>query len=69
MTPAHRGTAARGRPVEIEPVEDDLIRAISPMTLFGAWLDVCIVRDAGDRITDLQVDGGRARNRLFARKH
>ena len=32
------------------------------MTLFRAWLDVRVLRDAGGRITGLHVDGGRARN-------
>jgi hypothetical protein len=35
----------------------------------GAQADVRIVRNAGDRITDLHIDGGRARNLSFARKH
>ena len=39
------------------------------MTLFRAWLDVRILRDAGGGITGLHVDGGRARNLLFAREH
>ena len=30
------------------------------MTLFRAWLDVRVLRDAGGRITGLHVDGGRA---------
>ena len=55
-------------PWEIEPVEGDFIRVISPMTLFRAWLDVRILRDAGGRITGLRVDGSRARNLLFARE-
>ena len=37
-------------PWEIEPVEGDFIRVISPMTLFRAWLDVGVLRDAGGRI-------------------
>ena len=56
-------------PWEIEPIEGDFIRVISPMTLFRAWLDVRILRDAGGRITALHVDSGRARNLLFAREH
>jgi hypothetical protein len=63
------GPLCAAGPWEIEPIEGDFIRVISPMTLFRAWLDVRILRDAGGRITALHVDSGRARNLLFARDH
>ena len=55
-------------PWEIEPVEGDCIRIISPMTLYRAWLDVRVQRDAAGAITGLHVDSGRARNLLFTRE-
>jgi CubicO group peptidase (beta-lactamase class C family) len=58
-----------GSTCEIEAVEDDFIRVITPMTLFRAWLDVRVVRDAERRIVGLNVDGGRARNLRFTREH
>ena len=58
-----------GSTCEIEPVEDDFIRVITPMTLFRAWLDVRVVRDAERRIIGLNVDGSRARNLRFTREH
>jgi hypothetical protein len=54
---------------EIEPVEDDFIRVITPMTLFRAWLDVRLVRDDRGKISGLNVDGGRARNLRFTREY
>jgi CubicO group peptidase (beta-lactamase class C family) len=54
---------------EIEPVEDDFIRVITPMTLFRAWLDVRVVRDDRGKISGLNVDGGRARNLRFTREY
>lgn len=55
-------------PWEIEPVEGDCIRIISPITLYRAWLDVRVLRDAAGVITGLHVDSGRARNLLFTRE-
>jgi CubicO group peptidase (beta-lactamase class C family) len=52
---------------EIEPVEGDCIRIITPSNLFRAWLDVRILRDSNGAITGLHVDGSRARNLVFAR--
>ena len=69
MTLRIAGPLRAAGPWEIEPIEGDFIRVISPMTLFRAWLDVRVLRDAGGRITGLHVDGGRARNLVFAREH
>lgn len=55
-------------PWEIEPVEGDCIRIISPMTLYRAWLDVRVLRNAAGTITGLHVDSGRARHLLFTRE-
>ena len=55
-------------PWEIEPIEGDCIRIVSPTPLFRAWLDGRVVRDTGGRITGLHVDGGRVRNLLFAKE-
>jgi hypothetical protein len=55
-------------PWEIEPIEGDCVRIVSPTPLFRAWLDGRVVRDTGGRITGLHVDGGRVRNLLFAKE-
>ena len=52
---------------EIEPIEGDFIRVITPMTLFRGWLDGRVQRDSAGRITGLHVDGGRAKGLLFNR--
>jgi hypothetical protein len=41
---------------------------ITPMTLFRAWLDGRVLRDADGRITGLLVDGGRAKGLVFVRQ-
>jgi D-aminopeptidase len=53
--------------MEIEPIERDCIRIITPSNLFRAWLDVRILRDNNGAINALHVDGSRARNLVFAR--
>ena len=53
---------------EIEPIEGDFIRIVSPTPLFRAWLDGRVLRDAGGRISGLHVDGGRVRNLFFAKE-
>ena len=52
--------------MEIEPIEGDCIRVITPSNLFRAWLDVRILRDNNGAIDGLHVDGSRARNLVFA---
>jgi hypothetical protein len=69
MTLRVDGPLRIGSAFEIEPVEDDFIRVITPMTLFRGWLDVRVVRDAERRIIGLDVDGSRARNLRFTREH
>ncbi len=54
-------------PWDIEPVADDFIRVYTPMTLYRGWLDCRVLRDAGNRITGLHVDGGRVKGLVFAR--
>jgi CubicO group peptidase (beta-lactamase class C family) len=58
--------AAAG-PWEIEPIEGDVIRIYTPLTLYHGWLDTLVLRDASGRITGLHVDGGRVKGLVFAR--
>ncbi len=53
--------------MDIEPLEVDCIRIITPSNLLRAWLDVRVLRDGNGTITGLHVDGSRARNLVFAR--
>jgi len=53
---------------EIEPIEGDFIRIVSPTPLFRAWLDGRVLRDASGGISGLHVDGGRVRNLFFAKE-
>jgi CubicO group peptidase (beta-lactamase class C family) len=53
---------------EIEAIEGDFIRIVSPTPLFRAWLDGRVLRDAGGRISGLHIDGGRVRNLFFAKE-
>jgi D-aminopeptidase len=53
---------------DIEPIEGDCIRIVTPSNLFRAWLDVRVLRDSEGTITGLHVDGSRARNLLFTRE-
>lgn len=55
-------------PWEVEPIENDFIRIITPSPLFRGWLDGRVLRDASGRITGLHIDGGRVRNILFDRE-
>ena len=68
MTMRVAGPLRSAGPWEIEPIEGDFIRIISPMTLFRAWLDVRVLRDASGRISGLHVDGGRVKNLVFVRE-
>ena len=52
---------------EIEPIEGDVIRIYTPLTLYRGWLDTRVLRDASGRITGLHVDGGRAKGLVFTR--
>lgn len=54
---------------EIEPIEGDFIRVISPSVLFRGWFDCRVLRDATGAVTGLLVDGGRAKGLLFMRQH
>jgi hypothetical protein len=54
-------------PWEIEPIEADIIRIYTPLTLYRGWLDTRVLRDASGRITGLHVDGGRAKGLVFTR--
>ncbi|HEY2619608.1 MAG TPA: serine hydrolase domain-containing protein [Acetobacteraceae bacterium] len=68
MTMRVTGPLRSAGPWEIEPIEGDFIRIISPMTLFRAWLDVRVLRDAAGRITGLHADGGRVKDLVFERE-
>jgi len=52
---------------EIEPIEGDVIRIYTPLTLYRGWLDTRVLRDGAGRITGLHVDGGRVKGLVFAR--
>jgi hypothetical protein len=56
-----------GEPWEIEPIEGDIIRIHTPLTLYRGWLDTRVLRDAAGRITALHVDGGRVKGLVFTR--
>jgi D-aminopeptidase len=68
MTLRIAGPLRTAGPWEIEPIEGDFIRIISPMTLFRAWLDVRVLRDAAGRITGLHANGGRVKDLVFERE-
>jgi CubicO group peptidase (beta-lactamase class C family) len=68
MTAHVAGPLRVGATWEIEPIEGDCIRILTPSNLFHAWLDVRIERDNGGTITALRIDGSRARNLVFARE-
>ncbi len=75
ITPTETGAEVRvagplllaSEPWEIEPIEADIIRIYTPMTLYRGWLDTRVLRDASGRITGLHVDGGRAKGLVFTR--
>jgi D-aminopeptidase len=67
MTVQVAGPHVRSGPWEIEPVEGDVVRIFPPARLYRSWLDVRVQRDSGGKITDLAVNGGRARLLVFAR--
>jgi CubicO group peptidase (beta-lactamase class C family) len=52
---------------DIEPIEGDVIRVYTPLTLYRGWLDTRVLRDAAGGITGLHVDGGRVKGLVFAR--
>jgi D-aminopeptidase len=54
-------------PWEIEPIEADIIRIYTPLTLYRGWLDTRVLRDTSGRITGLHVDGGRVKGLVFTR--
>ncbi len=68
MTVHIAGPLVSSGPSDIEPVAGDFVRVITPMTLFRAWLDGRVLRDADGRITGLLVDGGRAKGLVFVRQ-
>jgi D-aminopeptidase len=68
MTLRIAGPLRTAGPWEIEPIEGDFIRIISPMTLFRAWLDVGVLRNAVSRITGLHANGSRVKNLVFERE-
>ena len=56
-----------GQPWEIAPIEGDVMRIYTPLTLYRGWLDTRVLRDLQGRITGLHVDGGRAKGLVFSR--
>ena len=69
MTLGIAGPLYKGTGSQIEPIEGDFVRVITPTPLFRGWLDARIVRDGAGAIAGLHVDGGRARALFFAREH
>jgi D-aminopeptidase len=55
-------------PWEIEPIEGDFVRIVTPTSLYRAWLDARVLRDPQGSIIGLHVDDGRLRNLLFAKE-
>ena len=53
---------------EIEPIEGDFFRVISPSVLFRGWFDCRVLRDAAGAVTGLHVDGGRVKGLVFERQ-
>ena len=53
---------------EIEPIEADFFRVISPSLLFRGWFDCRVLRDAAGAVTGLHVDGGRVKGLLLERQ-
>jgi CubicO group peptidase (beta-lactamase class C family) len=62
------GPLLNGTTWEIEAVEGDFIRIVTPSPLFRAWLDGCVLRGADGTTTGLHVDGGRAKGLTFRRE-
>ena len=60
------GPVATGAPWPVEPIEGDVFRVVVPGTLFRAWLDVKVLREAG-AVVALEVNGGRARRVRYDR--
>ncbi len=58
---------AAGGVWEIEPIEGDVIRIYTPLTLYRGWLDTRVLRDGARRVTALHVDGSRVKGLVFPR--
>jgi hypothetical protein len=58
--------AAAG-PWDIEPIENDFFRVITPMGLYRGWFDARVVRDAAGKVTGLRADAGRVKGWSFGR--
>jgi D-aminopeptidase len=54
-------------PCEIEPIDGDVIRIYTPLTLYRGWLDARVSRDGAGQVTGLHVDGGRVKGLVFSR--
>lgn len=65
MTLRVAGPLVAAGPWQIEPVEGEVIRLFTPMTLFRAWLDARVLRDSAGEVTGLVVDGGRVKGLVF----
>jgi CubicO group peptidase (beta-lactamase class C family) len=62
------GPLLTGTTWEIEAVEGDFIRIVTPSPLFRAWLDGHVLRGPDCTITGLRVDGGRVKGLTFRRE-
>jgi hypothetical protein len=67
MSLAVAGPLLAAGPWEIEPIEGDFIRVISPTPLLRSWFDVRVLRDTAGSISGLHVDGARVKGLIFTR--
>ena len=56
------GPVTQAGPWEVEPVEGDIIRLISPSTLYRGWYDARVLRNSAGAVTGLVVNGNRVKN-------
>lgn len=61
------GPLLSGTRWDVEAIEADFIRIVTPSPLFRGWLDGRVLRDRNGTITGLHVDGGRAKGLTFTR--
>jgi CubicO group peptidase (beta-lactamase class C family) len=61
------GPVLSAGPWEIVPIQGDIIRVYTPLTLYRGWLDTRVLRDGAGRITGLHLDGGRVKGLVFTR--
>jgi D-aminopeptidase len=63
------GSLANTGPWELEGLAGDMFRVYTPGTLYRAWQDVRLLRDAAGRPSGLLLNGGRVKHMAFIREH